>query len=105
MLDIFQGVASFATGLIRTHRLDKWAKLVFELCFSYSTSFSIVCGGALVSGQGTLISIGSGMISGAVMATIVFRRSELTKGMLVVLPMAEAVAEIEADHITIERPK
>ena len=105
MLDVFQGVASLVTGIIRTHKLDAWAKLIFELSFSYSISASITCGGALMAHQPWLFAVGSGMVSGAVMATVVFRRSPLTKGMLVVLPSEEAKEELERDTITIERPK
>lgn len=52
-------------------------------------------------------SIGAGMVAAALSLTVLFRRenSKLTKGMLVVLPAAEAAKEIASDFETIQKPK
>jgi hypothetical protein len=45
------------------------------------------------------------MLSASVMMVAVFRRSPLTKGMLVALPEAEAKTELETDIQVINRAK
>jgi len=77
------------------------------LLFSAVVSFLIICGGALVAGGEAGFSIGAGMVAAALSLTVLFRRenSKLTKGMLVVLPAAEAAKEIASDFETIQKPK
>jgi hypothetical protein len=47
---------------------------------------------------------GLGMVSAAVGMTVIFRRSQLTKGMTVALPAKEAEAELDADEQVIVKP-
>lgn len=104
-LDIAVALEKFATDMIALHRLDKWARLVFTMAFSGIVSFLTTCGGAMAYPlhRPTTEAIGEGMISAAVMMTVLFRRSELTKGMLVALPAEEAKQEIHTDAQTISK--
>ena len=96
-LDLAGAIADAVVRLIQLNRVDKWARLVFTMAFSGSVGFLGVCGGALVSHRPALEAIGSGMGAAAIVMTVLFRRSELTKGMLVALPAEEAAQEIKAD--------
>src|SRR5260370_18842607 len=83
------GGFNFVEQLIKAHKV----KLVFSFVFSYLTTFSFVCGTALAAKTPVLISIGSGMVSGAVVVTYLFRRSPLTKELFVALPAEEAAKD------------
>jgi len=102
-LDIAGAISSAVTKLIEIHKIDRWARLLFTMTFSSTVSFLTVCGSSLTAHRPLYEAIGSGMISAAVMATVLFRRSELTKGMLVALPEKEAEAEIKTDTQVIQR--
>ncbi len=102
-LDIAQGIASVVNNLVTLHKLDKWARLVFTMSFSGIGSFLTACGSALIVHRPSPEAIGEGMVTAAVMMVVVFRRSDLTKGMLIALPEAEAVAEINADQQVIQK--
>jgi hypothetical protein len=99
------GTFSLIENLIRQHRLNEWAKLFFSIVFSYSTTFSFVCGTALTAGKSWHIAAGSGMVSGAVVVTYLFRRSPLTKGLLAALPTEEASKELDTDLQILQRGK
>jgi hypothetical protein len=103
LLGIAGAVSSTITKLIELHRIDKWCRLVFTMAFSGIVSFLGTCGGALTLHRTTLESIGEGMISAALMMTVLFRRSDLTKGMVVALPEAEAELELKTSTEIIER--
>lgn len=102
-MDPFQALAKTILGIYEGKAIQKWANLLFELLWSGLLSFLFVCGGTLVAKQPGLIAVGSGMVTSAICMTIVFRRSPLTKGLLLVLPSAEALKEIETDTQTINR--
>jgi hypothetical protein len=104
MLDPISAAVNLAIGLIRTHKLNEWAKLCFAMTWSYLTSFSFATGAALVAHQPALVSIGSGMVAGASVACFLFARSPLTKGLMVSLPR-ELIVEAEGNQplVTIER--
>lgn len=89
--------------LVKAHRLNEWAKLLFSLSFSGVTSFAFSCGSALAAHRPPWESFGIGLLTGAVMMTVVFRRSPLTKGMFIALPAEEAGAEMGASVQTIQR--
>ncbi|SRR6266849_9248528 len=95
------GGFNFVEQLIKAHKV----KLVFSFVFSYLTTFSFVCGSALAAQRPVLISIGSGMVSGAVVVTYLFRRSPLTKDLFVALPEAEAAKEMDTNMQTLQRGK
>ena len=102
----FTGIAQFALGLIEHKVLQGWVKLGVELFLSGLLSFLFICGSVLISPPHSwAIGIGSGMVIAAVCMTVVFRRSPLTKGLLLVLPSSEALAEIHTDIQEIEKSK
>ena len=106
MLDPITGAINLAIGLIRTHKLNEWAKLCFAMTWSYLTAFSFAAGSALVAHQPALVAIGSGMVAGASVACFLFARSPLTKGLMVSLPK-ELIVEAEGNQelVTMERKK
>lgn len=102
----FNGIAEFFLGLIKEKTLQGWVKLGVELFLSGLISLFFTCGFVLVvPPHSWAISIGSGLMSSAVCMTVVFRRSPLTKGLLLVLPSAEAARELETDLQVIEKSK
>lgn len=102
---LISGAFSFVENLIKEHRINEWFKLVFSFVFSYATTFSFVCGTALTAGKSWILAIGSGMVSGAVVVTYLFRRSPLTKGLFVALPAEEAGKEIDTNLQALQRGK
>jgi hypothetical protein len=83
--------------------IQQWASLLFQMAFSGSVTFLLVCGGQLVAGLPLKMAIGSAMVACAVVLAVLFRRSPLTKGMMVVLPSEEAAKEIAASLQTISK--
>ena len=103
-LDPFSGLATFAIGLVRTHRLNEWAKLCFAMAWSYSTAFSFAAGTALVAHQPPTSAFGAGMIAGAGAVTFLFARSPLTHGLMVAAPRDLLIAA-ESQEIVSVQPK
>lgn len=103
----FDAIATLILGKIKDGIWAAWLKFLFELAFSAVVSFLFICGGALAADTDPLLAIGLGMVMAALAMTVLFRResSKLTKGMLVVLPSAEAAKEIETDFQMIEKPE
>lgn len=99
----FDAIGNVFLGWLRDKLIQKWVSLLFELIWSGILSFLFVCGSALAGKTATGIAIGAGMVTSAICMTIVFRRSPLTKGLLLVLPSAEALKEIQTDVETIQR--
>jgi hypothetical protein len=97
VLGLAGAISSAITKLVEIHRIDRWCRLVFTMGFSANVSFLVTCGGALAAHRPTFEAVGTGMISAAVMMTVLFRRSDLTKGMIVAIPEQEARAEITTD--------
>ncbi len=100
-------ILGFVWDKIKEGVWAQWLRFLFELIFSAGVSFLFTCGTVLCGTESPEIAIGSGMIMAAVALTVLFRResSKLTKGMLVVLPEAEAAKEIATDLQTIEKPQ
>ena len=94
-------------GKIKEGVWAEWLRFLFELLFSAIVSFLFTCGSVLVTTRSAAIAIGSGMVVASLALTVLFRResSKLTKGMLVVLPSAEAAKELATDFQTIEKPE
>ena len=101
----FDAIATFILGKIKEGVWAAWLRFLFELLFSAVVSFLFTCGTVLCSTQSDALAVGSGMIVAALALTVLFRResSKLTKGMLVVLPSAEAAKELATDFQTIEK--
>lgn len=102
----FEAVADVIVGFYKAGKGQAWLKLLFTLACSGVLSFLFTCGGMLLApAHSWPIAIGSGMVMSAVCMTVVFRRSPLTKGLLLVLPAAEATKELQTDLEIIERTK
>ena len=102
----FDALANFGLGILKQQVIQGWCKLIFTIAFSGGVTFVFICGTVLVSPPHSwAIAVGSGQMLAAVCMTAVFRASPLTKGLLVVLPSAEAAKEIETDLQTIQRSK
>ena len=102
----FDAIATLVLGKIKEGVWAEWLRFLFELLFSAIVSFLFTCGSVLVTTRSAAIAIGSGMVVASLALTVLFRResSKLTKGMLVVLPSAEAAKELATDFQTIEKP-
>ncbi len=92
----------FIGDLVKAHRLNQWAKLCFALSFAFFGGFTFVAGAVLAAATAAvpwwltgMHAAGTGMMSGVVSAVVTFRRSELSRGMLVALPQGEADKELE----------
>jgi ABC-type multidrug transport system permease subunit len=105
-VDPLNDLATFILGRIKEGLYAQWLKFLFELGFSAVVSFLFICGGTLAATHEASAAIGSGMVMAGISMTVLFRRerSRLTKGMLVVLPSAEAAQELATDLQTIEKP-
>lgn len=95
--DPFAAIAELILGVYKTRKVQTWARLIFSLCFSATTSALFTCGSILVSTKSWPIALGSGMMIAAIVSTVLFRTSPLTKGMQAVLPSEEAAKEIESN--------
>jgi len=102
----FDALAAFVLGRIEQGVWAQWLKFLFELAFSAVVSFLFICGSVLAATRSPSVAIGSGMVMAAIAMTTLFRRekNKLTKGMLVVLPSAEAAQEIATDLQAIQKP-
>lgn len=96
-MDPFNAIGNVILGVYKERKVQAWVKLIFTMGFSAGTTFLYVTGGSLAATKSWPISIGSGMISSAVILTVLFRRSDLTKGMIVALPAEEAKTELGTD--------
>jgi hypothetical protein len=65
-----------------------------------------ICGSVLCATKSAALAIGSGMVMAALALTVLFRRetSRLTRGMIIVLPGAEAAKEIDTNFQVLEKP-
>lgn len=89
--------------LVKTHKLNEWLKLLVSLCFSGFTSFCFSCGSALTAHRPSWEAFGIGLVMCSVMMTVTWRRSPLTKGLIVALPAEEAVTELETNAQVISK--
>jgi len=103
----FDAIATFVLGRIKDGIWAAWLKFLFEMAFSAVVSFLFICGSVLAATRSPSVAIGSGMVMAAIAMTTLFRRekNKLTKGMLVVLPSAEAAQEIATDLQSIQKPE
>jgi len=103
MLDPLGALADFVLGKMKQSALKLWAQLIFTMAFSAVVSFLFICGGCLAAGGAAGVAIGLGMVMGACAMTYLYRRSALTRGMMVVLPAAEATKEMDSDFQVIQK--
>ena len=104
-MDPLGALAEFVLGKMKQSAMALWLKLLFTMAFSAAVSFLFVCGTMLARGQPAGFAIGGGMVMAAVAMTVLFRRSPLTSGLMVVLPGVEAAKEIETNFQVIEKSK
>ncbi len=104
-MDPLGALAEFVLGKMKQSAMAQWAKLLFTMGFSAAVSFLFVCGSVLALGRPAAFAIGSGMAMAAMAMVVLFRRSPLTRGLMVVLPAAEAAKEIETNFQMIEKAK
>ncbi len=104
-MDPLGALAEFVLGKMKQSAMALWLKLLFTMAFSAAVSFLFVCGTMLGLGQPAAFAIGGGMVMAALAMTVLFRRSPLTAGLMVVLPGAEAAKEIETNFQVIEKSK
>jgi len=104
-MDPLGALADFVLGRLKQTAMALWMKLLFTMAFSAAVSFLFVCGTMLALGQPVAFAIGSGMVMAAMAMVVLFRRSPLNKGLMVVLPESEAAKELETDFQIIEKAK
>jgi hypothetical protein len=76
---------------------------VIQLVVSDVISWQFTEGSALAASTPALIARGMGMVAGAVMATVIWRRSPLTRGLMLALPAKEAEVELASNTQVISR--
>jgi hypothetical protein len=106
-------MTSWISAWRRDTKLFEWVTLLTEIGFSGVTSFCYVCGATLAGAAGAVgivgasgystsvpkdllwpVAVGAGMLRAAVMMSVLWRNSPLTKGTTVALPGEEAKTEI-----------
>jgi uncharacterized membrane protein (DUF441 family) len=96
-VDWVTGAATLITGLIRTHKMNEWFKLILQLVASDVISWQFAEGSALAATTPPLIARGMGLVAGSVMAVVIWRRSPLTRGLMLALPAKEATVELDSN--------
>lgn len=92
-LDLFGAIEK----LIEFRKLNEWAKFYTGLVCSFWFSGCAASGAALSVHRPAWEALGEGLIAATVSAAICWHRSELTKGMTLVLPGWIAKKEIESN--------
>jgi ABC-type multidrug transport system fused ATPase/permease subunit len=87
----------FIASLKKTTKLFQWVSLLFQMALSAFVSFCSTAGGVLMANKSWPLAIGSGLTSVAVVLSIFFVTSDLTRGMMLVRPEKEAEAELSAN--------
>jgi hypothetical protein len=96
-LDLFSAIEKF----VEFRKLNEWVKLILQLACSFIFSASFASGAALVIHRPPWEALGEGLMAGPTFAVIIWRRSPLTKGLMLALPEKEAgegTAGRRADH-------
>jgi hypothetical protein len=74
-------VTARSRSALQFRKINEWVKLYTSLIFSFWLSGSFVTGSALISHRSWAEAIGAGLVAGSTFATVIWRRSPLTKGM------------------------
>jgi hypothetical protein len=90
-------------GFWNAKKVGEQLRLTFGIGFSYVISGTFAMGTALLSGASYPRSVGTGLVSASVMATVAYRRSALSRGTTVALPAAEADVELSSNTQVITR--
>lgn len=100
-------VAGIIVGIYSTNKktkvLQQWLTLLFQMFCSGVITFMFTAGTTMITSKSLVLSIGTGLISTAVILTVYLRTSPLTKGMMFVLPAQEAKEEINTNVQVIQK--
>lgn len=83
-LDLITAGVGVIEKLVELHKLNEWIKLIFGFIFTFVTTYSMACGGFLISGHSFAVSCGYGLISAAGAITALFFYNPRTKGIMIV---------------------
>lgn len=90
-------------SIIQLHKIDQWALLLIQLSYSFWLSLAFTCGGALTVHRPPWEAFGEGLVAGSTYAVVLWRRSPLTKGLMLVLPEKEAEVEMQTNLQVIQK--
>jgi hypothetical protein len=93
----------FISDLIHQHRVDEWTFLIIQIVFTFTMAGCFVAGGALTAGTPPWRALGGGLVIAVTCTVRVWRKSQLTKGSIVVLPAEEAEKELDTNLQTIQK--
>ena len=96
-------IVSFIEAEKKAKRTEAWLSLIFQMVLSALIAFLFAGGTAMTASKSFAFGCGAGMVSAAVVLAYFFRRSPLTRGMMLVLPQAEANTEINTDLQVIQK--
>lgn len=99
----WDAVGNVIVGIYKEKKAQRWVTLIFQMSLSACVTFSFVCGSSLIASRSFAVGIGSGMVSAAIVVVYFFRRSDLTKGMMLVAPSEEAVKEMDSNLQVIQK--
>jgi hypothetical protein len=93
----------FIADLIHQHHVDEWTFLLIQLLFTFSMAGCFVAGTALAAGTPAWRALGGGLVIAVTCTVRVWRKSELTKKSIIVLPEEEATKELDANLQTVQK--
>jgi hypothetical protein len=99
----WSAIGDLILGYWKTKRLLQWGTLIFQMGLSATVTLLFVAGTVLTTTGSFALGFGSGMSASAVVLVYFFRRSPLTKGMMLVAPQDEAEQEIKNNFQTIQK--
>lgn len=96
-------IAGAIIGFWNAKRVGDQLRLHVSLVWSFILSGSFSAGTALLAGTSPARALGTGLIVGSSMATVLWRSSPLTRGMQLALPADEAAAEMDINKQVITK--
>jgi len=97
LADIISGVFTGINQFIEYRRINEWTKLILSCVFTFWLSAAFSCGALMAAKTATAVAVGTGLMTGSSLATLVFRRSPLSKGLILALPEKEAEVEMNTN--------
>lgn len=99
----WSAIGELILGYWKARKAQQWAILIFQMSLSATVTLLFVAGTVLTTTGSFALGFGSGMSASAVVLVYFFRRSPLTKGMMLVAPQDEADQEIKTNFQTIQK--
>ena len=99
----WSAIGDLILGYWKAKKIQQWITLIFQMSLSATVTLLFVAGTVLTSTGSFALGFGSGMSASAVVLVYFFRRSPLTKGMMLVAPQAEAEEEMKENFQTIQK--